>query len=92
MNTLIKAHQKKNLFNELNDQVDNKEEESYKIKNVEKLLTTKSIKSNKKISNNIPHIIVELEHYRRNLRNVEKQQRPFDKCIQDKTKIFQDKL
>ncbi|CAF4950563.1 unnamed protein product [Rotaria sp. Silwood1] len=61
MNILIKPHQQHNLLNELMDQAYDKEEEHYKIENDEKLLTTKS---NKKSSNHIADIIVELEHYR----------------------------
>ncbi|CAF4150826.1 unnamed protein product [Rotaria sp. Silwood2] len=68
MNILIKPHQQNNLLNELMDQTYDKEEEHYKIEKTilkqlddEKLLTTKS---NKKFSNHIADIIVELEHHR----------------------------
>ena len=57
----------------------------------EKLLNTKLTKSNQKFSNDIADITVELDRYRTIVQNVEKQQRSFDKRIQDE-KNLQDKL
>ena len=57
----------------------------------EKLLNTKLIKSNQKFSNDTVDVTVELERYRTIVQNLEKQQRSFDKRIQNE-KILQDKL
>ncbi|CAF3703620.1 unnamed protein product [Adineta steineri] len=57
----------------------------------EKLTNIKFSKSNQKLTNDIADLNVELERYRTIAQNVEKQQRTFEKKMQDE-KILQDKL
>jgi chromosome segregation ATPase len=56
-----------------------------------KLINTKLVKSNQKLTNDIADLNVELERYRTMVQNVEKQQRVYDKKIQDE-KNLQEKL
>ncbi|CAF2533206.1 unnamed protein product [Rotaria sp. Silwood2] len=64
---------------ELRRQFQREKETILKQLDEEKLLNTKSTKSNQKFSNDISDVTVELERYRTIVQDVEKQQRSFDK-------------